>query len=155
MSNRVNPHVTDPCAACRGWGFYSVSKDPDEVATCLDCRGTGHRHKEDKTMADATTSERETLLAILDNRLGICVCQSYVGERHDRMPACPRVKLADELAAGFRRRSEASALERFLGKLAGSGAYTLDFSSAEALHGHIVSLLRRDIAAAQIPGGVE
>ena len=50
-----------------------------------------------------TEDEREALLAILDNRLGICICQSYVGERHDRMPACPRVKLADDVAAGFRR----------------------------------------------------
>ncbi|MDY0984642.1 hypothetical protein SOM10_12120 [Microbacterium sp. CFBP9023] len=46
MSNRVNPHVHDPCDACRGWGFYSVSKDPDEVAKCLDCQGTGTKPKE-------------------------------------------------------------------------------------------------------------
>ncbi|MFF7293160.1 hypothetical protein ACFY9N_11580 [Microbacterium sp. NPDC008134] len=28
---------------CQGWGFYSVSKDPDEERDCLDCGGTGVR----------------------------------------------------------------------------------------------------------------
>lgn len=51
--------------------------------------------------------------------------------------------------------SDAQALENFLGKLAGDGAYTLDFTSAASLHGHIVSLLRRDIATLRAAGGVE
>lgn len=50
--------------------------------------------------------------------------------------------------------SEAHALENFLGKLAGDGAYALDFSSAESLHVHIVSLLKRDIANLRAAGGV-
>lgn len=48
--------------------------------------------------------------------------------------------------------SDAQALEDFLGKLAGDGAYTLDFSSAASLHGHIVHLLKRDIAALRAAG---
>ncbi|PRB08599.1 hypothetical protein CQ047_12015 [Microbacterium sp. MYb72] len=48
--------------------------------------------------------------------------------------------------------SDAQVLETFLGKLAGDGAYTLNFTSAEALHGHIVSLLKRDIAALRAAG---
>jgi len=50
--------------------------------------------------------------------------------------------------------SDAQALEAFLGKLAGDGAYTLDFSSAASLHDHIVRLLKRDIAAMRATGGV-
>ncbi len=50
--------------------------------------------------------------------------------------------------------SDAQALEGFLGKLAGSGAYALDFTSAESLHGHIVWILKRDIAALRAAGGV-
>ncbi|KAB1867318.1 hypothetical protein [Microbacterium algeriense] len=49
---------------------------------------------------------------------------------------------------------EARALEGFLGKLAGDGAYTLDFSSAANLHDHIAQLLKRDIAALRAAGGV-
>lgn len=48
--------------------------------------------------------------------------------------------------------SDAQVLEDFLGKLAGDGAYTLNFTSAEALHGQIVSLLRRDIGALRATG---
>jgi len=46
MSDRWNPRVADACTACRGWGFYSVSKDPDQEADCLDCGGTGIKPKE-------------------------------------------------------------------------------------------------------------
>lgn len=38
-----NPRVADACHMCQGWGFYSVSKDPDEERDCLDCGGTGVR----------------------------------------------------------------------------------------------------------------
>lgn len=48
--------------------------------------------------------------------------------------------------------SDVQALEAFLRKLAGDGAYALDFSSADALHGHIVHLLKRDIAALRAGG---
>ncbi len=48
--------------------------------------------------------------------------------------------------------SDARVLEGFLGKLAGDGAYTLDFSSAASLHDHIVRLLKRDIAALRAAG---
>lgn len=53
-----------------------------------------------------------------------------------------------------REPSDARVLEDFLGKLAGDGAYTLDFSSAASLHDHIVRLLKRDIAALRAAGGV-
>lgn len=43
MSDRWNPRVRDACPICRGWGFYSTSKDPDEEADCLACGGTGTR----------------------------------------------------------------------------------------------------------------
>lgn len=46
MSNRINPHVRDACEFCRGWGFYSVSKDPDREAKCLECGGTGNRNSD-------------------------------------------------------------------------------------------------------------
>lgn len=66
-------------------------------------------------------------------------------------------------SAGFRRSevpepqgepSAAHVLEDFLGKLAGSGAYVLDFTSAVSLHGHIVRILKRDIAALRAAGVV-
>lgn len=50
--------------------------------------------------------------------------------------------------------SDARVLEGLLGKLAGDGAYTLDFSSAASLHDHIVRLLKHDIAALRAAGGV-
>lgn len=65
------------------------------------------------------------------------------------------LRLADVPIAGRESQgepSDAQALETFLGKLAGDGAYTLDFTSASALHGHIVSLLKRDVAALRAAG---
>lgn len=59
MGNRVNPHVADPCAACRGWGFYSVSKDPDIEAKCLDCQGTGNQNKEGDRVSTTITFPEE------------------------------------------------------------------------------------------------
>lgn len=70
---------------------------------------------------------------------------------------------ADEAAETQRLRSDActvqgepagvAALEAFLGKLAGSGAYTLNFGSANELFEDIVRVLRRDIEALRAAGG--
>lgn len=68
MSRQVNTAVADPCAECRGWGFYSISKDPDEVANCLECGGTGRRRIDAPTLLESRLVAAQKALSRFEDR---------------------------------------------------------------------------------------
>jgi hypothetical protein len=54
-----NPRVTDACPMCQGWGFYSISKDPDTELDCLDCHGAGVKKPKEEPMTVDRLSHRD------------------------------------------------------------------------------------------------